>query len=225
MRYEKEIEPRLQFGKEEHFTLQCKWGFDGASGLSQYKQKYKIESSNDSSIFFSSFVPLRLIDDWSTEEIIWDNDRPGSSSWCRPLHLQFCSETDETIEIECNRIENEINHLKPYEGMLRGSKIVVSFALFLTMIDGKCINSITHTSSAQRCYACNATISEFNDIEKMKSLEVNEDYLTFGISSLHGWIRCFECMIHIGYRLDFKRWRYSGFKTQFEAAKQKIQVI
>lgn len=224
LRLGNEIESRLQHGKEQHLTLYAKWGCDGASGFTEYKQRFHIDSQRDSNIFFSSFVPLRLLDSTNMEDVLWDNDRPGSSCWCRPLHLQFCAETDEVIRNECSRIGNEIDQLKPYEGWIKSSKILVSFLLFLTMIDGKCVNSLTNTSSAQRCYACKATISEFNNIEKMYTLEINEEYLNYGISSLHGWIRCFECIIHIAYRLEFKRWRKSGYETQFEAAKKSIQV-
>ena len=28
----------------------------------------------------------------------------------------------------------------------------------------------------------------------------------FGLSTLHAWIRTFECLLHISYRLDIKKW-------------------
>lgn len=37
-----------------------------------------------------------------------------------------------------------------------------------------------------------------NDLDAINSLARNED-LKFGLSTLHCWIRCFECVLHIGY--------------------------
>ncbi|XP_076660390.1 uncharacterized protein LOC143363727 [Halictus rubicundus] len=37
--------------------------------------------------------------------------------------------------------------------------------------------------------------------------EVNEEYLHFGLSTLHAWIRFFECCLHVSYRLDIKKWQ------------------
>lgn len=31
--------------------------------------------------------------------------------------------------------------------------------------------------------------------------------LKFGLSTLHCWIRFFECLLHLSYRLDFKKWQ------------------
>lgn len=36
----------------------------------------------------------------------------------------------------------------------------------------------------------------------MLSKPVNEKNFEFGLSSLHAWIRCFEC-----YKLDIKKWQ------------------
>lgn len=40
-------------------TLVCKWGMDGSSGHSRYKQKFSNEESNDEFMFFIAFVPLK----------------------------------------------------------------------------------------------------------------------------------------------------------------------
>jgi len=45
-----------------------------------------------------------------------------------------------------------------------------------------------------------------NDINKLITFEINEESMRFGLSTLHAWIRFFECLIHISYRLEFKRW-------------------
>lgn len=40
-------------------SLICKWGMDGSSGHSQYKQKFENETLSDEFMFFIAFVPLR----------------------------------------------------------------------------------------------------------------------------------------------------------------------
>lgn len=63
------------------------------------------------------------------------------------------------------------------------------------------INSVTGTKSSLRCHLCNATSKDFNDIDLVIKKKVNASNLRFGISSLHAWIRFFECFLHIGYKL------------------------
>jgi hypothetical protein len=35
----------------------------------------------------------------------------------------------------------------------------------------------------------------------------NVDNFRLGLSTLHAWIRCFECLLHISYRLEVKKWQ------------------
>ena len=41
-------------------ALISKWGCDGSSGQSEYKQKFHDESCSDANIFFPSFMPIQL---------------------------------------------------------------------------------------------------------------------------------------------------------------------
>ena len=45
----------------QKLVLHCKWGCDGSSGLSVYKQKFTEIGKSDESIFYTSLVPLQLI--------------------------------------------------------------------------------------------------------------------------------------------------------------------
>ncbi|CAI6366908.1 unnamed protein product [Macrosiphum euphorbiae] len=73
-------------------VLISKWGCDGASGQSNYKQ---IDSNNtfenDSGIFIISLVPIKLYD-LNTDEVIWENDRPSSTHFCHPIKFEFVKE-------------------------------------------------------------------------------------------------------------------------------------
>lgn len=82
------------------------------------------------------------------------------------------------------------------------------------MIDGKICNAATSTTSAQTCYICKATPTEMNQLERVIGKEVNPDTFRFGLSTLHAWIRFFECIIHISYRLEFKKWQARGVNAQ-----------
>lgn len=77
------------------------------------------------------------------------------------------------------------------------------------MVDGKVCDSVTNTKS-QRCYICGLTSIDFNNIEKVFNTQVDISKLNMGLSILHGWIRFFECLLHLSYKLPFKKWQARG---------------
>jgi len=89
----------LNFKKIEltttYFEMLCKWGCDGSSGQAQYKQKFDhsyATTITDSDIFLFSLVPLQLR--CSVEQnIVWENPRPSSTRFCRPIKFCFKKET------------------------------------------------------------------------------------------------------------------------------------
>lgn len=145
--------------KIKDLTLVCKWGFDGASGQSTYKQAMASEE-DDSSAFMCSFVPLRLT---SGEEIIWENSKPSSTLLCRPIYFQFIHENKLNIKEEKAKIDDEITALVP---SLIENEIRVKHSMLMTMIDGKITSHLSETSM-QTCDICKAVPSEMN---KLKTL-------------------------------------------------------
>ncbi|XP_076385284.1 uncharacterized protein LOC143264017 [Megachile rotundata] len=97
--------------------------------------------------------------------------------------------------------------------------------MILTMIDNKICNSITNTSSAMPCYICGATPTDMNNLDLIDSKAKDSVNLEFGISSLHAWIRCMECLLHISYNLQFKKWTANTpeLKTLRKETKKRIQ--
>ena len=72
----------------KHLQLICKWGFDGTSGQSNYKMKFNDNTDSDSSLFYTSIVPLGLasLNEENDEKVvIWCNPRPSSTRFCQPL--------------------------------------------------------------------------------------------------------------------------------------------
>lgn len=183
--------------------LVSKWGCDGSSGHSTYKQKFTNSEDTDEFLFVFSFVPLQLRD--NSGNVVWQNPRPSSTMYCRPIKFIFSKETTDFTVTETNKILEEINQLVPTIGNVDGKEVSVKHELLFTMIDGKVCNAMTETSSAQKCYICGATPKFMND--ESREFMVNKENLGFGISPLHAWIRSFECLLHISYRLEVKKWQ------------------
>lgn len=199
--------------------LICKWGFDGSSGFSVYKQMSDLKDIMDGSLFVTSIVPLRLINQ-DNEEIVWKNPRPSSTRFCRPIRLQWVHETNLVSKEEENYISNQISSLEPivYDW---GS---INFSLALTMVDGKVCNALGDTST-MKCYICRASISQMNEIKTLKKHVVQPEMYRFGLSVLHAYIRFFECILHISYRLELKTWKVpKSHKDKVEERKKLIQT-
>jgi len=112
-------------------VLHCKWGFDGTLGFSEYKQ-ISISGSKDDSLFVTSIVPIRLVNQ-STNDIIWQNPTCSSVRYCRPIRLQYVKESTEVSQDEEKYISEQIKNLSSYISDFG----TVYFNLELTMIDGK----------------------------------------------------------------------------------------
>lgn len=206
--------------------LQLKWGSDGSADHSQYNQKYiNVESTvnSDANFFATTLVPLRMTTEDARKMVIWNNATPQSSRWCRPLRLHFAKETEEFTMKEINIVRAEIAALNPFIATISGIRITVVFELNLTMIDGKTRATITNTKSKQRCTVCKATPKEFNNLANMEiRFKPKEGTLKFGISVLHLWIRCFEWLLHLSYRIKIEKWQLRGPLLQAQAKKRKI---
>lgn len=105
------------------------------------------------------------------------------------------------------------------------NSINIEHKLFFTMIDGKTFNVLADNSSSMRCYICNAKPVEMNNLNLRHSKVVNDEFYSFGLSSLHAWIRCFECLLHISYNMSFKKWsaRSQSEKDMRENKKREVQ--
>ncbi|CAH2098980.1 unnamed protein product [Euphydryas editha] len=186
--------------------LISKWGFDGASSQSAYKQKPDIaEGFSESSVFMTSFVPLLLM---CNDILLWKNPRPSSTNYCRPVMFEFIKETKEYIQQHTAAINQEIANLAATEiipGILE-----VTHDLHMTMIDGKVATALSETQSHANCNICLTSPKEMNNLSLVASKPLAEHMYKYGLSSLHMWMRCMECILHISYNMDFKKWAARG---------------
>lgn len=197
-------------------TMISKWGCDDASDQARYKLSFDDESNDDSSVLICSLVPIKIYNN-SNKEILWQNNCPSSTRFCRPIQFQFVKEDKNTVKSCVDHIENQISSLK----LTSLEDISIKHQLILTMIDNKICNILTETKSAMRCYLCGASPKDMNNLDIVEEKKINEEYLSFGISSLHCWIRCFECLLHISYRLNIKIWAVKNEKHKREVEERK----
>lgn len=211
----------------KNLLLVVKWGSDGSSGQSEYKQSFADESSTDSNVLLTSLVPLQLSGfnaETQSNIIVWQNSRPSSPWFCRPIRLQFKRETKESTIEEKRFVDEQIESLTKFDTFQDGKSVGVNFKLIFTMIDGKVCNVVTETTSSMRCYLCKATSKNFNDIEAMKKLVVDTSKYEYGLSTLHWWIRLFECLLHVGYKKEVEKWQSRGEETKQLLAKRKAAI-
>ena len=92
-------------------TMISKWGCDGASDQSRYKI-YSESLNDDSSMFICCFVPIKIYCD-ITNSVIWQNSRPSSCRFCRPIQFRFVKEDENEIKTCVQDIQDQISRLKP----------------------------------------------------------------------------------------------------------------
>lgn len=154
-------EEQMELCNNSEITLICKWGCDGSSGFSEYKQQSG-SSTDYSTIFMASLVPLRmrLYNESSSSsstnsfQDMWINSTPGSKFLCRPIRFEYVKEDRNTTQTLVDDIRKEIADLVPIFVEICGRITKVSFQLHLTMIDGKVANAITETRSYWKCNIC-----------------------------------------------------------------------
>lgn len=225
---QREVIGTLTVENVRNMHLICKWGCDGSSGQSVYKQKFTEDGKSDENVFFTSLVPLQLVckdHESNTEIVVWKNPRPSSPRFCRPIRLQFLHENVESTVNEVDDIEKQVESLVSFTTQVHGMEICVKYSMTFTMIDNKVCNAVSGTKSTQRCYLCGATSKDFNNLDEILQKEVTEINLRFGMSTLHAWIRLFECCLHLSYRLKIKKWqvRTEEEKKITEECKKVIQ--
>ena len=102
--------------------------------------------------------------------------------------------------------------------------VTIQHKLHLTMVDGKVVSALSGMPTSN-CTVCGAKPSELNDIVAARSRPVRTDGYEYGMSTLHAWIRIFECVLHLSYKLEVRKWqaRSAEDKKAVQAKKAEIQ--
>ena len=142
-------------------------------------------------------VPLSLM---LNEQNIWTNQSPSSSLLCRPIRLQYIKETPDILRSEKAYFHDQIDNIKQINLEVNGMNFSLNLKMQITMLDGKAINALTNTRSTQSCNVCGAKPNEMSQVKP-----ANDSSCAYGISGYHFWIRFFEFILHVGYKLAIKK--------------------
>lgn len=112
----------------------------------------------------------------------------------------FQKETASLIFSETESLNGEIRALTPTKVNAEAKEISITHNLALTVLSGKACKALTGTKSTQTCYICKATPKVFGDPNSSLPEDIIE-YYSFGLATLHGWIRTFGFLLNIAYRL------------------------
>lgn len=209
--HEQEILSKIGDDKVTCVNLITNWGCDGSSNQQIYNYSPTSSTSelNSSSLFASTIVPLQVQLQKEPNTILWQNPTPHSVRFCRPIKITYEKETKELILKTKHDMDQQITELRPLPIQLSNSNtLLVQYSVFCKACDGKVVSYLTESSSFQVCSFCHAKPSELNNLENIENGKFNvknEDFLDYGLSPLHCWIRIFECCLHISYKIEIKK--------------------
>lgn len=158
--------------QNKQLTLISKWGFDGASNQSRYKQKMEGEQ-DDLSIFMTSLVPLKLTDGDNT---LWTNPKPCSALYCRPVQFTFVKESEAVVIDHKRQMDDEIKALFP---TVCSNSNKLTHQLMMTMIDAKVCTYLSEARSNASCYLSLARPTEMNRLDAVTTKTVCSDIYEF----------------------------------------------
>ena len=119
---------------DSELTLIVKWGCDGSSGHSSYKQNFTIEGCSDESIFLTSMVPLQIHSTKNKTKSSWLNPRPASTRFCRLIKFQYVKDTEAVVLAKVRRVEEEIAKLERTEVIVRNRSFVFEYKVIFSMM-------------------------------------------------------------------------------------------
>nr|XP_047138393.1 uncharacterized protein LOC124814601 [Hydra vulgaris] len=199
------------------------------SSQSIYKQRFDDTDlttgmQNEQSVFKTAIVPLKLrIGDTN----IWNKPKPSSPHFCRSLQIQYQKETTKLIAEEEISLRKQIENLEDYILDLhlfsneKHGSIKIKIVVDLTMLDGKLVNAVMALNSSQSCNVCFAKPSDMNNLVKIRMFTPDEKSLKMGISTLHCWVKLFEYVLHLGYKMKIKKYQAISEEHKLSVFEQK----
>jgi hypothetical protein len=141
--YEENFPEVINLTETEKMSLElcAKFGGDGQGDHSEYMQR-NIQPVSGASIYCISYVPLQLK---AQGRLVWENSEPNSPLICMPLMFPVAAETDEFIQCEEKKLQQQIKTLPDILFSVGQDNYVLKAAnmkIFSTMWDGKSLTSI-----------------------------------------------------------------------------------
>ncbi|KAJ8666761.1 hypothetical protein QAD02_008423 [Eretmocerus hayati] len=85
----------------------------------------------------------------------WTNPQPQSPRFCRPSQLSFEKGTTGSILADYSKLRSEIDNLQPHSFCLSNGKwVIMTFRVFTTLYDGKCVNALVKNRCSSNCPMC-----------------------------------------------------------------------
>lgn len=141
----------LNLGSDKDYHLTIKYGFDGTTAPLYRQKRTKAanalpetddgaEEGDESpdkrvreDLFCTCLVPLILVEKES-QKVIWKNETPNSSRFCRPVRINFVKEDTKLSLLEYENLKKEIADLEEIN-LSSGGKCTFTFQM--SMLDGK----------------------------------------------------------------------------------------
>lgn len=126
----------------------------------------------------TSLVPLNRADG---DNILWENLKPCSTSYCRPVQFSFVSEA--VVINHKRQMDDEIKVLLP----TKCNNNMVSHLLMMTMIDAKVCSCLSEANSNASCSLCLTKGMAYGKerLDTVISKTVSTGVHEFGLSLLH----------------------------------------
>ena len=215
------VELKEEKGGTLQVNLVFKFGLDGSGDQKKYKQV----GANCDNVLASQMCPLRLVDA-DTNEVIFENPLANVPNSHRPIRISYEPETRESVEMEYERIKEEIERLLPYSPI---DGVTINWIGLPTLCDGKVLTFILDEKAYSSCPLCGGkekAIStkgqQFKLKKKVKNKTVN--VLRHGLAPTHTWIRSITFILNLGAYSLIKKPKVQNDNDKNKRAKRQNEI-
>ncbi|CAH0547004.1 unnamed protein product [Brassicogethes aeneus] len=201
--------------------IHYKWGLDGHSIYKQNFSNNTEYADSNNIIILCTIVPLQMS---QGQKIYWKNPTPSSTRYCRPIVFKIQKENTSNVKEIYSDIESQISKMGPTLHILGNREIKFKHLLICKMLDGKTVNILKDTASSQACNVCKATPKDFNNLEVVTKRVCAEETFKYSISVLHAYLRCYEYLLHIAYKLELRQWQARGEQAKAQVREKKSEL-
>ena len=179
----------IKIASTDRIRFVIKWGGDG-SNIPEVKFKNDPPNYSDSQIFMVSICPLML---YLNNEKIWQNSKPGSPNFCRPILIKYERESDqsthEIFNLYSSKLKFGAGFLEKYPySLLESLPTMIDQKVFNALSQGHFAeNGIFKNAASTRCPLC---FEICHKIPKDKHIYekfdiISPDKSKYGLSTLH----------------------------------------